>query len=293
MITVLANMQINSEQRLSRLKHSFLSFDTIGDNWIINIRGIKRKQAVSFLKRRLKNRGIFFTLLDDDRGWSTNCLTMLKKSKYDHVLLWVEDHTNLQPQSVLKKLLQETIKNKVDFLSITWWIFGYKLQRLANRKISLRRRKYISSVNFDIKSWNKFIDDSYHPYLIPMQGVFKKNLLVKLLCQDQLKWPLKLTGMVFMLAKLIKYFSPKTDPQVFFQQINRLLGYHLPLYPKQTPYNVELDYSRIDILPLKYAFPNREMFASIDDDGFVEDYSLIHRGLYPPRKHKPKLSTKK
>ena len=48
MLTIFANMKIDSTVRLQHMKDSFLSFDTISDNWLINIRGKFRNDALGF-----------------------------------------------------------------------------------------------------------------------------------------------------------------------------------------------------------------------------------------------------
>ena len=50
MLTIFANIRINDCERLQHMKDSFLSFNTISDDWLINVRGKLREEAVLFLK---------------------------------------------------------------------------------------------------------------------------------------------------------------------------------------------------------------------------------------------------
>ena len=57
--------------------------------------------------------------------------------------------------------------------------------------------------------------------------------------------------------------------------------YKLRKYPKETPFNLEMEPYRYDILPFKLGLPKEELFACIDDSHGYENYSLIKRGLFP------------
>jgi len=55
------------------------------------------------------------------------------------------------------------------------------------------------------------------------------------------------------------------------------------IFPKVTPFHFEKPQRETKWLPIKYALPKYELFASIDDDQGDEGYSLQARGLYPNR----------
>ena len=61
-------------------------------------------------------------------------------------------------------------------------------------------------------------------------------------------------------------------------------------YPKNTPFDFEKGQEEIGWLPINYAVPKFELFASIDDG--IENYSLQARGLYPQRVLRQKLTEK-
>ena len=53
--------------------------------------------------------------------------------------------------------------------------------------------------------------------------------------------------------------------------------------PIETPHDFEKDKNNKKWLPIRYAIPKFELFASIDDSRGVSRYSLQDRGLYPKR----------
>ena len=73
LLDIFANFNIDSQERLKRMKdsfHSFKDFDQI-NKWVINIRGIFKNDAKKFLKKKLKNNIIFFHL-NSKKGWFYN-----------------------------------------------------------------------------------------------------------------------------------------------------------------------------------------------------------------------------
>jgi hypothetical protein len=115
MITILGNIRINSLSRLEHFKNSFFSFKELSDDWVINIRGTFRDEAISFLRSELNNKLNLFTLLNDNRGWITNALEMLNVAKYQYILVWNEDHMNISTTDHIISVIKEmrTGKEKV------------------------------------------------------------------------------------------------------------------------------------------------------------------------------------
>ena len=71
--------------------------------------------------------------------------------------------------------------------------------------------------------------------------------------------------------------------QEFFKKIiNKEPGF-LRQWSKFTPLDFEKRYHQTEWLPVKYAIPKYELFASIDDDLGCEGYSLQSRDIYPKR----------
>jgi hypothetical protein len=94
MLTILANVKIDTPKKLKHWQDSFLSFCTISDDWLLNVQGALRNEAFNFVRERLpKNALTEFDLSNNDKNrWSSNSFIMLKSARYDYVLLWNEDH---------------------------------------------------------------------------------------------------------------------------------------------------------------------------------------------------------
>jgi hypothetical protein len=281
MLTILANLKIDSPVKVQHLVASFLSFNKISDNWLINIRGSYRKETIKFLKSKLGNKMINFELLNDKKGWSKNSLEMLKTARNDYILIWNEDHLNVSPQSVYKKVVLEMEKKKADYLFLSWWRFGK--YRKAFNAIPLKEEKYIDFLYLTRDKWKLVLKNEYPYYLISLVGIFRKKFLRKLLSDNSIKLPTKATYLVFALARLINRIGIKIERQKFYQMINELFFFRLRKYSDETPFEVEKGPERYDMLPIRLAVPKFELFACIDDDLGVPGYQLIKRGLYPPR----------
>ena len=76
-------------------------------------------------------------------------------------------------------------------------------------------------------------------------------------------------------------------PAIFSRSFfNHLIHINRPLlrrWPKNTPFDLEKRWNDTYMLPVKYAMPKFELFASIDDDNQDPGSSLISRGLYKNR----------
>jgi hypothetical protein len=275
MLTIFGNLLINSEIKLQHLKDSFLSFNNISDDWIINIRGKYREEAVLFLKKNLEDKLTLFQLLDDKHGWSKNSVKMLKKAKYNYILTWNEDHLNIAPQNIYPALLKELENNNIDYMMYTWYNHHKTLD-----SIGFKNLEYVETATIKLEAWEEIIKSTYGPYLITTTGIFKKNLLSKLLHEDTLFLPYFLRRIVLI---TISIFQPIVKNKIIsYSSVNkRLFKGRLPKFSKEYPHNLEKEPCRTDYLPLVIARPKQELFVCIDDDNMFKDSCLIKRGLYP------------
>lgn len=278
MITILANLRINSPEKLQHLKDGLPTFEKISDNWLINVRGIMREEALAYLIKKLGKKMIPFKLLNDKRGWLRNVSDMLKKAKYDYVLIWNEDHFNIASQRIYQGIVKEMREEDCDYLFASWWHFGKYRQSFD--KQNLTPRKHIDSLLLTKNVWQNVVKAGHNYYLISMVGIFKKVFLKKLIVIDQGKLPIKLTFSFFKFAEILSKLRIGISGQQFFRLMNKIFFYRLRKYSDETPFEIEKDESRTDILPLKYAVPKQELFVCVDDDLGVDGYSLISRGLY-------------
>lgn len=281
MLTIFANIRINSPKRLQHMKDSFLSFGKISDDWLVNVRGKYRVEAINFLKKKLGNKMTRFDLLEDSRGWMINSLDMLRKAKYDYVLIWNEDHLNLAPQNIYPKIIKEMEKEKVDYMLYSWWHFGRNRKDFESLK--LKKLTHIETVNVTAQKWKRLKKKGHKRYLISSLGIFKNSFLEKLMIMDSKKYPALFSYPMFGIIRAMNKLGLKINEKKVFPKINRIFANKLARYPKITPHELEKDSERTDILPLKFALSKRELFACIDDDNGVDGYQLIKRGLYPKK----------
>lgn len=275
-------MRINEPERLKHMKDSFVSFKDISDDWIINIRGKLRDEAVAFLKENLGDKLTIFELLDDSRGWIVNALDMLGSAKYDYVLLWNEDHLNIAQQELYGIIVSEMVKNNADYIGYSWWIFGKDRWYFDNLtdKLEIKHVNNIDIVDMTLKKWKTLVKSGYPYFLMSLCGIYKKDFLWKMMLSDKNKLPIFLTNLLFKAMGFINILGIKFNTKKWFRYVNKFFKYKLRRYSKETPFELEKDGTRIDILPLKIALTRQELFACIDDDLNVPGYSLVSRGLY-------------
>lgn len=284
MLTIFGNLKIDSLSRLEHMKDSFRSFEGVSDNWLVNIRGVFREEALAFLKEHLGERLAIFTLLDDSRGWMANSLDMLKDAKYDYVFVWNEDHINTASVDRTKQIVLEMQKHKVDYLLYSWWMFGRArdaFDKVAN-DIGLKNDSSISYLTLTKKSWNVVQKVGYPYYLISMCGIFRKDFLGEIWQKDQFRIPNFFKKLVYkILYELTRVGLKKGNHKQVFDKVNRYVFLNkIRKFPKETPFEMEKSPERVDVLPIVFAFPREEFFACIDDNLGEEGYSLIERGLY-------------
>lgn len=284
MITILGNLRINSLTRLEHMKDSFASFEKASDNWLINIRGAFRDEAIAFLKDHLGNRLTLFELLDDSRGWVINSLDMLKEAKYDYVLVWNEDHLNIASVDRLKQTVLDMKDNKADYLLYSWWMFGRArstFDKIAS-EIGLRDGGSISYLRLTREFWDKVRKAGYPYYLISMCGIFRKDFLADMWHKDRYRLPVFFKRVVYKtLYELSKLGLVKTDRRKLFDKVNRYIFMNkIGRFSKEAPFEMEKGPERVEMLPFIFALPKQELFACIDDNLREPGYSLIERGLY-------------
>lgn len=279
MLTVFANIRINSPERLQHMKDSFDSFSSTSDDWLVNVRGELREEALSFLRERLGEKMREFSLLDDKRGWINNALEMLPFVKNEYLLIWNEDHINIAPQEELRKVVAEMGKVDADYLLYSWWQEGRA--REAFGVLPLKSGRYIDSILLTKERWQKVLDAEYKYALLSLVGIYRKDLFKDILLRDRYKLPLFFTHQVYRFFTLLQRLGLKFNQRQWFHSLNRLINFRLRSFTKEAPFDLEKMQDRFDMLPLKIALPKKELFACIDDNLREAGTSLIERGLYP------------
>lgn len=284
-LTIIGNLRINSLTRLQHFKSSFFSFNTVSDNWLINIRGTFRKEAIDFLQEQLGDSLVLFELLDDSRGWISNSLEMLEKAKHPYILVWNEDHMNVAPQEEITSVVYEMSEQGADYLTYSWWMLG-KARKVfddLSKKIDFKIKKHISVVDLTSEKWRMVRETGYSYFIISMCGIFQRDFLKKMWMNDQQRLPLFYKKYIFKILGLLtklKIISPIGHKELF-EKINRIVfSNQLQKYPIVTPFEMEKGPERFDVFPFRMAISNQELFACIDDNVNVAGYSLVERGMY-------------
>ncbi len=282
MLSIFANIRINSEERLQHMKDSFRSFKDLSDNWVVNVRGSQREEAIRFLKEHLGDRMTLFELLDDSRGWIYNAFEMLPAVRHEYMLLWNEDHICMVDPEKIENVASDMREHQIDCLPYTWWFFG-KIRK-GLEPLKLKSADHLDYATVTPESWKRVLDGGYPYGLISLCAIFKRSFFEKLLHLDKNKLPLSVSNNYYRVATVLNRIGIRFHQRDGFRALNRLLGYKLPRFSQETPFNLEKERGRLDILPLTLAWPKEELFACIDDelkvDG-VPGYQLTKRGLYP------------
>ena len=251
--SIISNFRIDSQERLTRLKDSFLSFKQASiDKWIINARGPMGEEALEFLREYLGERLVEYKI-ETDIGWLHDTRVMLDSIETDYVLYWIEDQICMCGPDRLNEVVSEMKKSDVDYMGYSWFglgTFTSEFLGLPHKALSC-----ILVVDYDKRAHRTRIANSVkligvQSYIISLPGIFSKEL-----------------------------FSQLLQERKFF----------LRRWPKVTPFDFERTSNDTGVLPLKYGVPKFEIFCTIDDDNQVPGSSLISRGLYPERLSRDEL----
>lgn len=288
MISIFANIRINDPERLEHFKDSFHSFSEISDDWVINIRGNLREEAIAFLEGEIKGKLTLFELLDESSGWIKNALLMIPAVKYDYVFLWNEDHINMLSKEKTSDVINEAISTHVDYLH-----YGHfehwrnKFDRVIRSGI-IKRGKEIDFADVTKENLSMFFPEQKRECITSSPAIFRKEFLIRIMEIEGRKLPFFLTHNIRRVIALVGRFYKRLNQKRVFDVLNNtFFFYKLPRFVKQTPFELEITQDRLYILPVRVASPHEEFFACIDDDvnrdGSMEGYQLIKRGLYPLR----------
>lgn len=251
--SVISNFRIDSEERLSRMKDSFMSFEQpFIDRWVINARGPLADMALDFLRNNLGER-LIESKVETGKGWFYDTRLMLDSIETDYVLYWIEDQICLCGEKRLNQVICEMNILDVDYMGYSW--FGLGTFKKEFRNISQKSLNCISVINYDKEAHKIRIKNSLNllgieSAIISLAGIFTKTLFSQLL----------------------------KDRRFFLRR-----------WPKETPFDFERMSNETEVLPLRYGVPEFEIFCTIDDDNQVPNSSLISRGLYTERQSRDDL----
>jgi hypothetical protein len=240
-LTIFANFNINNEERFKRMKDSFYSYKNIKpDQWIINIRGDKKFEVGQFLKQELGDKIILF-YLNSCFGWFYDSKKIASKIKSDYVFIWIEDHILTADPLYLKSCIAEMKKFNADQLHYSF------LTKRAKQIFSVlsphKKGEYITVTKIDNNSSSKIHNKLKIPffYIVSLASIMSKDFFIKII------------------------YSSKP---------------YLKKFPRKLPFDFEkISQDKVSSI-IYHALPNKELFASIDDDLGENGYSLISRGVY-------------
>lgn len=189
-LTIFSNFQVNNLERLQRMKDSFLSFKGINaKKWVVNIRGIYKKEAMDFLKSNLNEKLIAFEL-ESYEGWFNDTRQMSKYLDTEYILYWIEDHISLVEPACYDVILKEMKVNLVDHLIYSWWHDRYK-SRFSS--ITRKETESMSVYSLDLSNC-KIIEKSLGAffYTISAVSITNRNFFMKIIESEHpnvKRWP--------------------------------------------------------------------------------------------------------
>jgi hypothetical protein len=175
------------------------------------------------------------------QDWKLDLLQQALVFDSNEYLLLQEDHLPVIDRKKIQEVLHEAVSTHLDYLPLTF--FNHHLDFINH--LDSENTKLHHAKNLDVwlldKSTIKKMNDATHYVYISLVGFFSKKFLIGIL----------------------KSYRP------FYKT-----------YSVTSPFNFEQNSSQTWFLPIRFGFPKSEIFACIDDDHSIENYSLISRGLY-------------
>jgi len=248
-LCIFANFFIDNIDRLQRMKDSFYSF-----------RNTNPDQWVINIRGRLKSQAGQFLKkelgdkikifnLQSRQGWFYDTKIIISHISTNYVFIWVEDHILTNNVANLKNSILEMEKFKVDQL----W-YSFLTNEIKDRFAILplyKKGNYITVTKIDENACYKIRNKLKRDiYTISMVSIMRRDYFTKVI------------------------YSNKP---------------YLKRWPRYLPYDFEKRSTDRLFSVIWHALPNKELFASIDDDRGQDGYSLISRGIYKSSISREKL----
>lgn len=243
LLTVFTNFRIDSEERFLRMKDSYYSFCQADIEKWVINIRGSYKEQAASFLKDNLGDRLKLYQLESKKGWFHDTRQMLDDITSELVFYWIEDHLCVCGVDFFNQLVKQIAEIRVDYLPYSFFHHG------ANLKIfeRLEHSKYKTCVIVDYtleKHKVRLLEAPPDKYIIGHASVLSRVLFSRIVNSN--------------------------DPII-----------------KRYPIELPMDFEKSDLdthwLPLRYAIPRIEVFASIDDDLGQAGYSLISRGLYPQR----------
>ena len=190
-LTVFANFRINEPERLLRMKDSFLSFKEIDAvQWVINVRGRYKMDALCFLHGHLQER-LVPHLIESGRGWFADTRDILPKIDTDFVFFWLEDHINQVDVTNYRAILREMVVSGAQAVRYSWWRNGKLTDVFSGiQKIAY---EHIEAFHFG-EAENEIMHggDPKMGYILDIPSIYQIDLFRKIVLADDptpRRWP--------------------------------------------------------------------------------------------------------
>jgi hypothetical protein len=239
-LCIFGNFFIDNNERFQRMKDSFYSF-----------RNICPDQWVINIRGRLKSQAgnflkkelgdkIAIFNLHSRQGWFYDTKIIISHIRTNYVFIWVEDHILISGLDNLRNCILEMAKYEVDQL---WYSF-FTDELIANFSIipAHKKGKYITVIKLDNNSCYK------------IRKLKKKDFYT-----------------ISMVSIMCRHY--------FIKVVNSPKPY-LKRWSRNLPFDFEKKSTDRAFPVIWHAYPNNELFVSIDDDLGEEGYSLISRRIY-------------
>jgi hypothetical protein len=282
-ITAICNIYINSEKKLELFKETFPSVYPVSDNWLLNIRGKNRNEAIDFISTSFSDAEancIFYTNLDRN-NWARATSTMLQDSRYEYIYVFLEDHFLLKPLTHFQNVIEDMKECQIDYFQYSFFNIGLSVQ--SSEALYPDYSEYFYYFKVDQEKFKFLKQNNRHFYPYSLAGICSKKYFKNLLTIERRRL-VRVPSLIQILMENIIFIYPRN--RNFWFAINRYasrLGLRFVIYPPETPFNLEKSLFDCDssLLPMTVGGLREELFANWDDDNKLSNSSLIKRGLYP------------
>jgi hypothetical protein len=189
-LTIFANFWINDDENLLRMKDSFRSFsDICAEKWIVNVRGKHSANVSLFLREELGER-LSIHMIESGKGWFHDSKQVAEGLSTEFVLVWVEDHVNVNRIGMYEEILREMAISGSDYLCYSWWFLGHAREIYDGlEKTDHRNTEFLELTRDNAKDLDFF---GRRPYLISLSSILTRGLFFEILSARDPKlrrWP--------------------------------------------------------------------------------------------------------
>jgi len=285
MPALLANIRLNSREKLLFFKRNFGAILSLFDEFHLKIRGDFSSEGAIFCKETIGDKLRLYQYLPDG-NWVYATREMLKRVSNRSVFLFWEDFSPTASLEEISNCLQVFDRCELDFLPY----IGFNTPGMPNWEnlLPLNPRHTDSIVYSEISGNNIHLLLKIMPkaYVFTLPSVVSKRFLHEVLLERQVEdSPVKIFS-PFLNWLILRVFGFPNN-HLIYRRLNefvRFLKTEVLMHPLSSPHSLER--LAVEHLPertvmIRYGVPRIEIFANWDDDYGFYGTSLLQRGLYP------------